>query len=140
MDRFQRGRMDGGEMREPLQVDAHKSLTDKIIGGAMCVSNTLGIGFLERVYENALVIELEEMGLAVEQQKSIQVKYKDRVVGDYVADLIVEGVVTIELKSVDAISKAHEAQLLNYLKATGVRVGLILNFGTPRLGIRRLVF
>ena len=60
--------------------------------------------------------------------------------GDYVADLIVEGVVTIELKSVDAISKAHEAQLLNYLKATGVRVGLILNFGTPRLGIRRLVF
>jgi GxxExxY protein len=69
----------------------------------------------------------------------MQVKYKNRVVGDYVADLIVEGVVIIELKSVDIIAKAYEAQLLNYLKATGIRVGLILNFGTPRLGIRRMV-
>jgi len=126
-------------MREPLPADAHKSLTGKIIGGAMYVSNALGIGFLERVYENALVLDLEELGLAVEQQKSIQVKYKDKVVGDYVADLIVEGVVIVELKSVDSIAKAHEAQLLNYLKATSIRVGLILNFGT-RLGISRLVF
>ena len=127
-------------MNKPLPEDAHRELTDKIIGGAMEVSNTLGIGFLEKVYENALAIELEELGLDVQQQKSIQVKYKDRMVGEYVADLIVDGIVVIELKSVDKIAKAHEAQLLNYLKATGLRIGLILNFGTPRLGIRRLVF
>ena len=118
----------------------HKELTDRIIGAGMTVSNALGIGFLEKVYENAMVIELSELGLSVEQQKPIKVHYKDQIVGEYYADLLVENTVLIELKSVDRIAAAHEAQILNYLKATGIRIGLILNFGTPRMGIRRLVF
>ena len=121
--------------------DEHEINTDERDGGPILTDKSQqGDGWTtEKKCENALVIELEELGLDVEQQKAMQVKYKNRVVGDYVADLIVEGVVIIELKSVDIIAKAYEAQLLNYLKATGIRVGLILNFGTPRLGIRRMV-
>jgi GxxExxY protein len=113
--------------------------TEKIIGCGMKVSNTLGIGFLERVYENALALELRRAGLRVEQQKCISVLYEGVVVGDDAADLIVDGSVLVELKAAKVIDRAHEAQILNYLRATGMRVGLILNFGTSRLGIKRMV-
>lgn len=114
-------------------------ITETIIGCAMAVSNTLGVGFLEKVYENALVFELQNAGLKVEQQKKIQVKYKGDIVGDYVADLIVSGSVLLEIKATKSIDEVHQAQLLNYLKVTGLDVGLILNFGTSKLGIKRMV-
>ena len=114
-------------------------LTDKIIGCAFKVSNTLGVGFLEKVYENALVIELGTSGLFVEQQKPLTVMYGGIVVGDYVADIVVNNQVIVELKSTRLIEEVHQAQLLNYLKATGLRVGLILNFGTAKIGVRRMV-
>lgn len=114
-------------------------ITERIIGCAMRVSNELGVGFLEKVYENALVIELRRNGLEVVQQQLIQVFYSGVVVGDFCADAIVENRVLLELKAAKTIDPIHEAQLLNYLKATGFRVGLVLNFGTPRLGVKRMV-
>jgi len=115
-------------------------ITQKIIGCAFEVSNTLGVGFLEKVYENALNIELSRLGLMVEQQKPIKVEYKGAVVGEYIADLLVENKVILEIKSTKSIEDIHQAQLLNYLKATGLHIGLILNFGVSRLGIKRMVF
>ncbi len=115
-------------------------LTERIIGCAMRVSTALGPGFLEKIYENALAIELKKAGLAFRQQEPITVRYEGHIVGDYVADLVVEGRVIVELKATRSSDPIHEAQLINYLKATGVRVGLLLNFGSPRLGIKRLVF
>ena len=120
--------------------NAHRELTQQIIGAAMEVSNNLGIGYLEKVYENALAIELECRDIGFERQKPISISYKGRPVGSYISDILVEGVVMLELKVVDTVIQAHESQLLNYLRGTGVRIGLILNFGTPRLGVRRLVF
>ena len=114
-------------------------LTERIIGCAIKVSNGLGIGFLEKVYENALVHELRKLGLSVEQQKAMVVTYDGVVVGDYLADIVVESRVVVELKVASEITTIHEAQLMNYLRASGVRIGLILNFGEPRLGIRRRV-
>ena len=114
-------------------------ITEKIIGCAYAVGNELGVGFLEKVYENALLIELAKQGLHVEQQKRISVTYGGQVVGDYIADLIVEDAVIIEIKSAKSIERIHQAQLLNYLKATGIHTGLLLNFGTTRLGIKRMV-
>ena len=114
-------------------------LTEAIIGCAFKVSNTLGIGFLEKVYENALILELEHRGIPVEQQKPLSVTYKGKSVGEYIADIIVDSQVIIELKAAKTIDKFHQAQLINYLKATGLHTGLILNFGTPKLGIKRLV-
>ena len=105
----------------------------------MKVSSTLGVGFVEKVYENALVVELARAGLVVEQQKPIKVKYEGVIVGDFAADIVVNGIVIVELKVAKTIDDIHKAQLLNYLRATGLKVGLILNFGTPRLGIKRMV-
>lgn len=113
-------------------------MTEKIIGCAFSVINSLGCGFLEKVYENALAIELNEAGLAVEQQKPIKILYRDVLVGEYVADLLVEGKVLVELKAAQALEDAHHAQCLNYLKATGNPVCLLLNFGRPELQIRRV--
>jgi len=104
-------------------------LTQKIIGCAYKVHNTLGPGFLEKVYENALRIELEKLGMTIKQQEPIDVTYDGQVVGEYFADLWVEGRVIIELKAVQAIVKKHEVQLVNCLTATGVDTGLLLNFG-----------
>lgn len=101
--------------------------------------NTLGQGFLERVYENSMAIELREAGPKVEQQKPIFVRYKGHVVGEYFADLVVDGCVIVELKAAEAISRAHEAQLVNYLRATDFEVGLLLNFG-PSAEYRRKIF
>jgi len=105
-------------------------LTKKIIGCAFKVHNALGCGFLEKVYENALRIELLKEGLEVKQQEPIKVYYEGQVVGDYYADLWVEDRVIVELKAVQTLSKAHEVQLVNYLTATGVDIGLLLNFGS----------
>ncbi len=106
----------------------HTDVTERIIGAAYEVHNVLGFGFLEKVYENALAIELQEQGLSVRQQQPVQVFYKGRLVGDYVADLIVEDKVIVELKAVKLLDKTHEVQLVNYLKAGRIEVGLLLNF------------
>lgn len=113
-------------------------LTELIIGRAFVVSNALGVGYLEKVYENALALELREAGLRVEQQKPVPVSYKGTIVGDYVADLIVNGTVILEIKAASGIDGSHQAQLLNYLKASGIHTGLILNFGTTHLGLKRM--
>ena len=103
------------------------------------VNQVLGPGFLEKVYENALIIELRGRGLKAESQVAIQVKYKDQVVGEYWADILVEDRVILELKAVDQLQKVHEAQLLNYLKATGFKIGLLINFKHPKAEIKRFV-
>ena len=113
-----------------------RELTKTIIGCAFRVHNTLGHGFLEKVYENALRIELAKQGLEVKQQEPIKVYYEGQVVGDYYADLWVEDRVIVEIKAVRALSKAHEVQLVNYLTATGVDTGLLLNFG-PSVEVKR---
>jgi GxxExxY protein len=114
-------------------------LTEKIIGCAYEVSNVLGTGFVEKVYENALVHELRKNGCRAEQQYPIAVHYDDVVVGEYVADLLVEGKVLLELKAVKALDEVHVAQCLNYLNATGLTVCLLINFGKPKVEIRRIV-
>jgi len=111
-------------------------LTEQIIGCAYSVHNALGPGFLEKVYENSLRIELEESGLAVKQQQPIPVCYRDRIVGDFFAYLLVEGRVVVELKAVRAIAPEHEVQLVNYLQATGIDEGLLINFG-PSVKVKR---
>lgn len=117
----------------------HENLTREIIGAYYAVYNSLGYGFLEKVYENAMVMELTKRGLHIEQQKHIQVYYKGAVVGDYFADLIVEDKVIVELKAAETIGEAHLAQLTNYLRATKCEVGLIFNFG-PKAGYERRYF
>jgi len=115
------------------------ALTEKIIGAAYSVANILGFGFLEKVYENALAVELKALGMKVEQQKPVSVFYKGVNVGDYIADLLVEDSVLIELKSVKNLSDIHKSQLLNYLVATNKSVGLLINFGSPRIEIKRVL-
>ena len=117
----------------------HAALTDRVIGAFYSVYNRLGYGFTEKVYENALALELRKLGLQVEQQKSIRVYYDGQVVGEYFADIVVNGAVILELKAIRQFSKEHEAQLLNYLKATTVEVGMLLNFG-PKSDFRRKVY
>ena len=117
----------------------HTDLTERIIAAFYAVYNSLGYGFLEKVYENALAIELRKMGFEVEQQHPIKVYYDEQIVGEYYADLIVAGRVIVELKATRQLLKEHEAQLLNYLKATPYEVGLLLNFG-PKPEIKRRAF
>ncbi len=107
----------------------HADITEKIIQAFYKVYNTLGFGFLEKVYENAMFIELRAMGLLVEKQRRVRVFYEGHEVGDYFADLIVNEKVIIELKASEALGEEHEYQLINYLKATEIEVGLLLNFG-----------
>ena len=114
-------------------------ITETIIGCAYDVANGTGSGFLEKVYENALRIELKRAGLVVLQQHPIPVMWRGEVVGDYHADLIVEGDVIVELKTVKAFDEIHMAQCLNYLKATGLRVCLLINFGKPAVEVKRIV-
>ncbi len=117
----------------------HVELTEKIIGLCYDVYNNLGYGFLEKVYENALAIELKQNGYRVEQQKHILVRYHGRVVGEYYADLVVDKKVILELKAATTIHEKHEAQLLNYLKATHHEVGILFNFGM-KPGLKRKAF
>jgi len=114
-------------------------ITEKIIGCAFTVANTLGCGFLEKVFENALAHEIGKTGLKVRQQCAIQVFYDGIVVGDYTPDLLVEDLVLVELKTVQALDSIHMAQCLNYLRATGMPVCLLINFGRPRIEVKRIV-
>ena len=117
----------------------YEEITEKIIQAFYKVYNTLGYGFLERVYLNALFIELVSMGFKVEKEKKILVYYFGQIVGDYNADLIVEEVVAVELKAIEALTENNEHQLINYLKGTNIEVGLLLNFGkTPQ--VKRKIF
>ncbi len=117
----------------------HSDITEKIIGAAYEVYNCLGYGFLEKIYENALCLELTHQGLAVQQQCSLKVGYKGAIVGEYIADIVVENKVIVEIKAANNLDKSHEAQLINYLKSTGIEVGLLINFG-PRIDIKRRIF
>ena len=117
----------------------HTNITEKIINSAFNVHNALGFGFAEKVYENALAIELRSLGLRVRQQEPVEVFYKGQLVGEYFADLVVEDKVIVELKAVRAMDKAFETQLINYLKATQMEVGLLLNF-SRKVEVKRMVF
>ncbi len=117
----------------------YQNITSQIIACFYKVYNTLGFGFLEKVYENSLKIELEKSGLKVQKQKPINVNYEGQLVGEYFADLVVEDKIILELKAVETLIQEHEYQLINYLKATEIEVGLLLNFG-KKPEIRRKIF
>jgi len=119
---------------------AHKDITEKIIGACFEVFRELGYGFLERVYQRAMKVELEMRGLTAEIETDIQVRYKGQVVGDYRADILVNSCVLVELKVSSALDSRDEAQLLNELKATGIKVGRLINFGRQKAEFKRLVF
>ena len=114
-------------------------ITYRIRGAVFEVNKVLGYGFLEKVYEKALMIELSSRGLSVENQVPLKVSYKEQIVGEYFTDLLVEGRVIIEIKAVTNLLKEHQAQLLNYLKATGIQIGLLVNFTRNEAEIKRLV-
>jgi GxxExxY protein len=116
-----------------------QELTEKILKGAFAVHNTLGCGFLEKIYSNALLVELSQMGLHCQREVPYKVRYRDAVIGDYLSDLIVERRVLVELKACARLEPVHEAQILNYLKASGIHVGLLMNFGKTKLEYRRFV-
>ena len=115
----------------------HYGLTRAIIGCAFQVSNELGAGFLESVYENAMLVALKEEGITAISQKPIKVTFRGQDVGTFFADLLVEEKVLVELKAAKAIAPEHQAQIINYLKATGIEVGLLMNFGNPKLEHKR---
>ena len=115
----------------------HEDITKIIIGCAFEVSNELGSGFLESVYEKAMCIALRQKGLSVQPQHPIKVFFRGICVGDFAADLFVEGVILVELKAVKAIAPEHQAQIINYLIATSTDVGLLINFGNPKLEYKR---
>ncbi len=117
----------------------YKELTEKIIGCAYRVYNRMGFGFLELVYEKCMLIELRKAGLDTESQQPIRVQYDGEVVGDFIADILVNDTVILELKSVRKLVEAHEVQLVNYLVATGKPVGLLINFGETKVGVKRKV-
>ncbi len=126
-----------------IHTDEHRKavneITESIIGCAFRVANTLGCGFLEKVYENAMSHELTKCGMVVRQQAPLTVHYDDTIVGHYTADLLVDDQVIVELKAVKALDEVHMAQCLNYLKATRLPVCLLVNFGRPKIQIKRLV-
>ena len=126
-----------------MHTDKHRwetnQITEAVIGAAYKIANTLGSGFLEKVYENALAVEIRKSGLLVVQQHPINVKYEGAIVGEFVADLLVQDEILVELKAVKALDEIHLAQCLNYLKATGLRVCLLINFGNPKVEIKRVM-
>jgi len=127
-------------MKPQMNTDTHRlvdQVTERVIGASYQVGNGLGCGFLEKVYENALAHELRKAGLRVEQQKPITIYYDGVIVGEYVADLVIEDMVLIELKAVKAFDEVHSAQCLNYLKATKLPVCLLINFGRTKVELRR---
>jgi len=117
----------------------YSDITEQIIGAAYKVHSVLGFGFLEKVYQNALIIEMRKMGLSILSEEPITVYYENEIVGQYVADLIVEDKVVLELKAVKELTEIHEVQLVNYLKAIGIEVGLLINFGHS-VQVKRKVF
>lgn len=127
---------DEGDGRDILRM-IHETLTGKILEACFEVSNELGVGYIESVYEKALQLALQQKGFAVERQVPLKVNFRGVIVGDFAADMIVEGKVLLELKAVDNFAKHHIAQLLNYLKTTGIEVGMLINFGNSKLQYRR---
>ena len=127
------------EQRKDAAGLAHRELSERVIGAFYATYSELGYGFLESVYENAFAIQLAEAGLLVRRQHPIVVRFRDLVVGEFRADLLVEDLIIVEIKSASSLASIHEAQLINYLKATGIRIGLLVNFG-PRPQFRRRVF
>lgn len=117
----------------------HKELTDRVIGCSFKVHKELGAGFLEKVYQNALAIELKEAGIFFEQECPLNVSYRGFIVGEYVPDFIIDRKVIVELKAVSMLSSPHEVQLVNYLKATGLNIGLLINFGKSVAIKRRIL-
>jgi len=117
----------------------YKDLSYRIVGLAIQIRKEFGFGFLEKVYENALMILLEENGIKAEQQFPVKMRFHGRVVGDYIADILVENQIILELKAQDKIIDIHKAQTLNYLRATNLRLAILLNFGKDRLNHERLV-
>ena len=117
----------------------YKDLSYKIIALALEVHNELGCGFLEKVYENALMILLDREGIPARQHSPANVYFQEKIVGQYFADILVDNKLILELKTVDIIANIHIAQVLNYLRATGIKLGLVLNFGKPKFEYKRLV-
>ena len=115
----------------------HEEITEKIIAACFDVSNELGAGFLESVYEKALLIALMDRGLGTQSQVPLQVMFRGQIVGDFFADIVVENKILLELKAVKNLAPEHQAQTINYLKATGIEIGLLVNFGNPKLEYRR---
>jgi len=116
----------------------YEEVTEKIIGAFYNVYNALGYGFLEKVYENALILELNERAMVAKQQIPIEVHYKDKLVGEYFADIIVEDKIILEIKAVDQLTEEHTLQLINYLKSTNIEIGLLLNFGKEPQVVRKI--
>jgi GxxExxY protein len=125
--------------RIKFDIEQYNAVTDKIIFCAFKVSNSLGVGFNEKVYENALYYEVGQLGFEIQQQMPIQVYYEGIIVGDYIADLVVEKKILVELKAVRTLDEIHHAQCINYLKATGYHLCLLINFGQSKIQIRRIV-
>ena len=117
----------------------YDSIAAVIISCAYKIGQTLGSGFLEKVYENSMTIELDEADLKVEKQKQIQVFYRDQLVGEYFADMVVEDDIIVELKALKSLDAVHFAQCQNYLKATGKKLGIVINFGSEKVAVRRVV-
>jgi GxxExxY protein len=115
-------------------------ISKQVIGCAYEVSNTLGTGFLEKVYENALALELRRFGLEAVQQRRIEVRYKGDLIGDFVADIVVENLVIVEVKATKALDEIHSAQCLNYLRGTDLNLCLLVNFGSPKAFVKRIVY
>ena len=115
----------------------HEAITKSVIGCAFEVVNELGAGFLESVYEKALLLALRQKGLSAIPQHAVKVMFRGECVGDFYADIFVDGKVLVELKAVKAIAPEHQAQIINYLNATGIEVGLLINFGNPKLEYKR---
>lgn len=125
-------------VRMKIQDFQHKELTEKIIEASLEVMKELGSGFLESVYEKALLIVLRQKDITVRSQVPLKVKFRGEVIGEFSADILADGKVIVELKAVKSLLPEHQAQLINYLKATGIDVGLLINFGTPKLEVRRV--
>jgi GxxExxY protein len=118
---------------------SEQELTGRILKAAFTVHNTLGVGFLERVCANALSLELQAVGISCQQELPLKVRYRGIIIGDYVADLVVENKVIVELKATSGLDPLHDAQVINYLRASGIKGGLLLNFGRPKLHYKRFV-
>jgi GxxExxY protein len=123
----------------PVSIEVLNTYTRKIIGCAFRVSNQLEPGFLEKVYENALALELIKAELKFQTQVPLKIHYEGIVVGDYIADLLIEDAILVELKAIEALNDAHFAQCLNYLKATDLKLCLLMNFGTQKVQIKRII-
>ena len=115
------------------------ALSSRIIGSAFSVSNSLGCGFLEKVYENALAVEFRSTGIAFTQQPAYHARHKGEIVGEYQPDLVVAEAVIVEVKALNSLNQVHEAQCINYLRVSGLKLALLLNFGLPRVQLKRVV-